>query len=137
MLICIIFQNKNQHWIKPGSKFLFHFVDILESKVFTERILDIFLYHSINQKILSLVIKNIYFLPVFRNKMFYKSGSEWYMNKPLCKNLQNIDRNQSGKFGVCKCCWSGEFWLRVWEKTHFEKTAFKDRHQPMRFGAQH
>lgn len=24
------------------------------------------------------------------------------MNKPLCKNLANIDRNKSVKFGVCK-----------------------------------
>ena len=44
------------------------------------------------------------------------------MNKPLCKNLQNIDRNETGKFGGSKCYWSGDFWL----KTPFEKTAFKD-----------
>ena len=56
--------------------------------------------------------------------MFYKSGYEWYMNKPLCRNLQNIDRNDTGEFGVCKCYWSGDFWLREWEKNH-EKITFK------------
>jgi len=32
---------------------------------------------------------------------------EWFMNKPLSKNLQNIDGNKIVKFGVCKCCRSG------------------------------
>ncbi len=40
---------ESDYWIKPGSKFLFGFVDILKSKVFTKGILDL----SINQKILS------------------------------------------------------------------------------------
>ncbi len=35
------------------------------------------------------------------------------MNKSLCKNLQDIDRSKNVKFGVG-------------EKTHFEKTAFKN-----------
>ena len=35
------------------------------------------------------------------NKMLYKSGCEWYLNKALCKKLQNTDRNESGEFGVC------------------------------------
>ena len=27
--------------------------------------------------------------------MFYESASEWNMNKVLCKNLQNTERNKS------------------------------------------
>ncbi len=46
-------------------------------------------------------------------------SNEWYMNKPLSKNLQNIDMSETVKFGIYKCYWSGE-------KTHFEKTTFKD-----------
>ncbi len=41
------------------------------------------------------------------------------INKPFYKNLQDIDGNKAVKFDVCKCSWSGD-------KTHFEKTAFKD-----------
>ena len=63
------------------------------------------------------------FCHVFRCKMFYKSGSEWVINNPLCKYLQNVVRNTTGKFGVCQCCWSGNLSLREWEKT-----AFKDLH---------
>ena len=48
------------------------------------------------------------------------------MNKPFSKSLHNIDRNITGRFGVCACYWSGNFGLRVGEKTHFEKTTFKD-----------
>ncbi len=29
-------------------------------------------------------------------------------------------------FGVCKSNWRGDLWLSVEEKTHFEKTAFKN-----------
>ena len=32
--------------------------------------------------------------------MLHKSGCEWYMNKALCKTLQNIDKNKTGKFGA-------------------------------------
>ena len=78
--------------------------------------------------------KKINFLHVFRCKMLYKSGSEWVINNPLCKYLQNVVRNTTGKFGVCQCCWSGDFSLRVWEKTHFEKTAFKDLHCKILYG---
>jgi len=39
--------------MKSGLKLLFHLFDILEPKVFTERILDVSVYHSTNQKILS------------------------------------------------------------------------------------
>ncbi len=47
------------------------------------------------------------------------------MNKALNKNLQDIDRNKNIKSGVCKCYWSGDLWLSVGEKSHFEKMAFK------------
>ncbi len=39
-----------------------------------------------------------------------------YMNKPLCKNLQN-----ENKSGVYKCKWSGHFSLSAGEKSHFER----------------
>ena len=58
--------------------------------------------------------------------MSYKSGQEWYINKSLWTNLQNIVRNTSVKFGVCRCYRSWKSSLGVQEKTHFEKTAFKD-----------
>ncbi len=45
--------NKSEHWIKPGSKFLFDFAEILKVKGFIEGILDFSFYHSINQRILS------------------------------------------------------------------------------------
>ncbi len=48
------------------------------------------------------------------------------MNKFLCKNLQDIDRNNNVKFGVCKCYWSGDLWLSEGEKNHFENTTFKN-----------
>lgn len=54
--------------------------------------------------------------------MFYKSGYEWYMNISLCKNLQNINRNETGKFGATEVKISGS----EWEKPNFEKTPFKD-----------
>ncbi len=43
------------------------------------------------------------------------NSQKWYMNKPLCKNLQNIDKNKSVKSCVFKCCWSGDFWSSAWE----------------------
>ena len=69
----IISRIEIEHWIKRCSKFLFHLLDILELKVYSEGILDIYSYHSINQTVLS---------------MFYKSGYEWYINKPLCKIIR-------------------------------------------------
>ncbi len=57
----------------------------------------------------------------FQNEMLSNLSND--MNKLLSENLQNIDRNKTVKFGMCKCNWSGDFWLK---KTHFEKTAFKD-----------
>lgn len=70
-------------------------------------------YFSVSQKTLPASMKRIKntFLPCFR----YESGYEWYMDKPLRKNLQNIDSNKSVKFGVCKCCWREDLWFRVWE----------------------
>ncbi len=47
------------------------------------------------------------------------------MNKPLCKNIQNIDGNKIVKAGVCKFYWSRYFWLNAGEKSHFEKTPLK------------
>ena len=48
------------------------------------------------------------------------------MNKPLCKNLQNIDRNETGSLVDVSATEEEICWLRVWEKPHLEKTAFKD-----------
>ena len=48
--------------MKPVSKCLFHFVDTLEPEIFTEGVLDISFYHSINQKTLSTAIKKNPFL---------------------------------------------------------------------------
>ena len=49
--------DKSEDRIKRGSKLLFHFLDILETKENTEGILDISNYHFRNQKILSTGIK--------------------------------------------------------------------------------
>ena len=58
-----------------STKFFFHLkevkVDILKSKAFTEEIFHISFNHFINQKILS-TDKKLF----FKNKTFYKSGSE-------------------------------------------------------------
>lgn len=32
----------------------------------------------------------------FRKKMLFKSGYEWFMNRTLCGNNQNIDMNETG-----------------------------------------
>lgn len=45
------------------------------------------------------------------NKMSYKSGYEWTITKHLCENLQNIDRNKTGRLDVSKCYWNEDFWL--------------------------
>lgn len=34
-------EHKSKHWIKPGSKLVFRFVDILELKVLQKGILDV------------------------------------------------------------------------------------------------
>ena len=43
----------------------------------------------------------------------HNSDSETQMNKPPCKNLQIIDVNKIGKFGICKNYSSGSFCLTV------------------------
>ena len=45
------------------------------------------------------------------NKMLDKSGYELHVNKPLCKNLQNIERNPNEKFDVRAT--ELDFWLIV------------------------
>jgi len=55
------------------------------------------------------------------------------MIKPLCKNLKNVDRNTTGKFGVCKCCWSEVFASEYEKKPILRKRPLKNWHQPMRF----
>ena len=57
-LICILRQDtKHHHWLKPDSKLLFHYVDTLEMKLYTEGIVDMSSYQPINQEIPSVVIK--------------------------------------------------------------------------------
>lgn len=50
---------------------------------------------------LNFYIKKYNFLHVVSNKMIYKSSHGRCMNKPLCKNRQNIDRSKIAKF----CLW--------------------------------
>ena len=61
--------------------------------------------HSINQNILSAL---------------HKSGYEWYMSKPLCYNLQSIDRNKTvcSVLGdvVCPLCDPGIVNVLPWWK---------------------
>jgi len=38
-------EHKSEHWMKPGLKFLFHFVDISELNIFTVGILAMSFYH--------------------------------------------------------------------------------------------
>ena len=40
-------------------------------------------------------------LPVFRNKMLYKLGYDWYINKPLSKSPWEMESSITGKLGVC------------------------------------
>ncbi len=75
---------------------MFDFVAILQLNVSTEEILDFSFYYFINQKILSTDRKQIMFLAI---KCCIKSV-KWYMNKPHSKNLQNIEKNKTAKFGV-------------------------------------
>lgn len=67
-------EQKSDHWMKPGSKFFFYFAVILESKLLYRGGLDISLYQSLNQKVLSTAIKKNNFCHIFRNTMFYNSG---------------------------------------------------------------
>jgi len=76
---------EQKSWMKSGLKLLFHLFDILEPKVFTEGILDISVYHSTNQKILSTAENNYIFT--------------------ICLGIHshNMDNNKTVKFGVFKC----------------------------------
>ena len=80
--------------------------------------LDIYFYHSINQKILSTTKKTINIFHVIRNKVFYRSGCDRYINNALCTNLQNNDRKKTGHLRVCESCWR-DFCLKDWEKTWY------------------
>ncbi len=48
------------------------------------------------------------FSSMFLRFFFYRNQSKLYMNKPLSKNLQTIERNKTAKLGARKFCWSGE-----------------------------
>ena len=117
----IFWDDKSEDRIKRGSKLFFHFLYILETKENTEGILDISNYHSINQKILS----TPHFRHVFRYRIWCKSGYEWYINNPLCKSLQNIVLNKTGKFGACECNWSGDSLHQVWGSPILRKWPLK------------
>ncbi len=51
---------------------------------------------------------NIGIFAMFSGIKWCKNQCKWNINKPLSKNLQNIERNKTLSFGVCQCCWSGE-----------------------------
>ncbi len=70
--------------------------------------IELKVFPLINQKILSTVRKTVHFLPCFYEWKCCINQCDWYMNKPLSKNLQNIDRNKTLSCGECKCCWSAE-----------------------------
>lgn len=53
--------------------------------------------------------------------LFHKWGYELYMNRPRCKDLQNVEWNKSGRFVKCTKCCRRDLWLRVWLK---KKKAF-------------
>ncbi len=50
---------------------------------------------------------NIGIFAMFSGIKWCKNQCKWNINKPLSKNLHNIERNTTLSFGVCKCCWSG------------------------------
>lgn len=58
-------QWKHKHWIKPRSKFSFHFVDTFEWKVHAEGILDNSFYHYIIPKTVSTDRKKKHFAILF------------------------------------------------------------------------
>lgn len=80
--------HKPKHVIKTGSKVLFEFIDLFESKGFTESSRICFITPKIKCNLVNSHKKEK--LQVFRNNMLCKSD----MNKPLSKNLENIDRNK-------------------------------------------
>lgn len=71
-------QYKSRHLIKPGSKFLFYFYFVGKWE------------------------------SMFLGIKYWKSlGHESYMNKPFCKNLQNIHWNTNGNV----VAWSFGLWI--------------------------
>ena len=81
-------EHKSEDWIKPGSKLLFHFLDILETKRITEGILDIFSYHSINQKIVSTGIKKNIFAMFLGIKCDVNQAMNDISTNPSVKTLR-------------------------------------------------
>lgn len=77
--------QKAEYWIKPGSKYFFFY---LFTKVFTEDLGYCFLSNTFSPYLSK------------SNKGTIK------MSKPLCKNLWNIDRNETKNFAVCMCYYS-------------------------------
>ncbi len=109
-------------WGPPQTSSTSNAKVIAKSKVFHEVILDFFL--SLHESENS-VYRQFFFARFLGIECFIKSGN-LYMNKLLYKAHQNTDKNKTVQSGVCKFCWSGDFWLGAWEnKTHFKKTAFK------------
>ena len=80
-----------------------HFLDILETKQIIEGILEISSYDSINQKILSTGIKKTIFSMFLGIKCDINQAVNDISTNPSVKNLQDIDMNKTGKFGVCGC----------------------------------
>ena len=57
--------------------------------------------------------------------MWCKSAYERYFNKSLCKNLQDIDMNKTGRFGVLECIWSGDLFPQVEKNLILRKRPLK------------
>ena len=57
--------------------------------------------------------------------MWCNSGYEKYINNPFCKYLQNVVVNDTGKFGVCECNWSGDLSSQVWGSPILRKRPLK------------
>ncbi len=83
--ICIklhkIPEDKSEHHIKPDSKFLFDFINILELNICVEGILHISFYHSITHKKTVTIYIEI-FHHVFSNKLLYKPRLMIYEQPP-------------------------------------------------------
>ncbi len=79
-------EQKTEYWIKPGSKFLFYFVDILKGKCFYRGYFGYLFYNSINQKMHSTDTQGEKQQNIIQIRRII-----YTVNKHLCKNL-NIDR---------------------------------------------
>jgi len=82
-------------------------------------IMNISFCYPVNQKILPIPLKNDFRL-IFRLKMWYKSGQEWYISKSLRTNLHDIVRNTTVKCDVCRYYSSVKSSLRVWKNKFWE-----------------